>query len=211
MLECHHAQFITISLAYLTKCSTEMSPGEPHRQALVHVRNKLSYFNHSFSNCINAYKLYVEALSSWLQKCILQPQERRKGRRAAVFPPRQALSPPIFVLCNDWLLGLKSLPARELCDSIEDVIAILLHESFEQTVEGELSGKVAGQPECNQGSEAKQEQNCGRHSSLHELKASLTRLFDRLAKFSETSLRVHEDVKQASEIAYIAYASVVIE
>ncbi|WOL18526.1 hypothetical protein Cni_G27323 [Canna indica] len=206
MIECHHAQFITISLAYLTKRSTDATLGERYRQALIHVKNEMSFFSCSFSNWINAYKSYVDALSTWLQKCILQPQERRKGRRV-FFPPGQALSPPIFVLCKDWLLGLKSLPTKELSDSIEDVMSTL-HGSFEQPVEDEQSGKVADEPKCIQGFEGKEEQN---HESLStnldELKAVLTRLFDRLTKFAEASLKVHEDVKQANEIASIAYAN----
>ncbi|KAJ8510382.1 hypothetical protein OPV22_000816 [Ensete ventricosum] len=208
MLECHHAQFITITLAYLMKSSTAAALGEPCRQALNHLINEMGSFSHTFSNWISAYKSYVEALSTWLQKCVLQPQERRKGRRV-IFPPRQAISPPIFVLCNSWLLGLKSLPSKDLCDSIEDIMSTL-HDSFEQPTEAEQAGKMADEPENIRGFDGKQVQDCGRPSNLDELKTGLTRLFDRLTKFSETSLKVHEDVKQGIEIASIAYANIVV-
>ncbi|RWW32947.1 hypothetical protein GW17_00002340 [Ensete ventricosum] len=208
MLECHHAQFITITLAYLMKSSTAAALGEPCRQALNHLINEMGSFSHTFSNWISAYKSYVEALSTWLQKCVLQPQERRKGRRV-IFPPRQAISPPIFVLCNSWLLGLKSLPSKDLCDSIEDIMSTL-HDSFEQPTEVEQAGKMADEPENSRGFDGKQVQDCGRPSNLDELKTGLTRLFDRLTKFSETSLKVHEDVKQGIEIASIAYANIVV-
>ncbi|RRT66463.1 hypothetical protein B296_00011377, partial [Ensete ventricosum] len=208
MLECHHAQFITITLAYLMKSSAAAALGEPCRQALNHLINEMGSFRHTFSNWISAYKSYVEALSTWLQKCVLQPQERRKGRRV-IFPPRQAISPPIFVLCNSWLLGLRSLPSKDLCDSIEDIMSTL-HDSFEQPTEAEQAGKMADEPENSRGFDGKQVQDCGRPSNLDELKTGLTRLFDRLTKFSETSLKVHEDVKQGIEIASIAYANIVV-
>ncbi|CAL9781759.1 unnamed protein product [Musa acuminata subsp. burmannicoides] len=208
MLECHHAQFITITLAYLTRSSTAAALGEPYRQALSHLINEMGYFSHTFSIWVSAYKSYVEALSTWLQKCVLHPQERRKGRRV-IFPPHQALSPPIFVLCNGWLLGLKSLPSKDLCDSIEEIMSIL-HDSFEQPTEAEQAGKMADEPENCRGFDGKQVRDCGRHSNLDELKTGLTRLFDRLTKFSETSLKVHEDVKQGIEIASIAYANIVV-
>ncbi|URD83388.1 DUF630 DUF632 domains containing protein [Musa troglodytarum] len=208
MLECHHAQFITITLAYLTKSSTAAALGESYRQALSHLINEMGYFSHTFSNWVSAYKSYVEDLSTWLQKCVLQPQERRKGRRV-IFPPHQALSPPIFVLCNGWILGLKSLPCKDLCDSIEEIMSIL-HDSFEQPTEAEQVGKMADELENSRGFDGKQVRDCGRPSNLDELKTGLTRLFDRLTKFSETSLKVHEDVKQGNEIASIAYANIVV-
>ncbi|XP_072984325.1 uncharacterized protein [Typha latifolia] len=206
MLECHHAQFITISLAYHVKSSSAAPASESRRQAMVLLCNEMDCFASSFQNWVTAHKSYLQALNSWLQKCVLQPQERRKGRKVA-FPPRQALSPPIFVLCSNWLTGLASVPAEELCNSIKDVISVL-HESFAQQVE---ENKVKEDSENTQ--------DCGdlknneyekleTATSFSCLQTSLVRLFDRLTRVSELSLKVHEDAKQATEMACMAYSSV---
>ncbi|XP_029119353.1 uncharacterized protein [Elaeis guineensis] len=203
MLECHHAQFITISLAYHMKSSAASPHGEPYRQALMHLQSELECFRSSFANWVNAHKSYVGALNAWLQKCLLQPKERRKGRKVS-FPPRQALSPPIFVLCHDLLAGLNSLPSEELCDSIKGIVSVL-HDSFEQQMEVKQTGKNAEKPENDREFEKNEDEKCRRALNLDNLQSSLTRLFDWFTKFSEASLKVYEDVKQGNEIARIAY------
>ena len=97
MLECHHKQFITITLAYHVKDSTSARQGEHHhhRQAAMHLWNEMDNFSSSFRNWVTAHKSYVEALNAWLQKCVLQPpQDRRRRKRKVSFPPRQAVSLP---------------------------------------------------------------------------------------------------------------------
>ncbi|XP_008803752.2 protein ALTERED PHOSPHATE STARVATION RESPONSE 1-like [Phoenix dactylifera] len=205
MLECHHSQFITISLAYHMKNSAASPHSEPYRQALTHLQSELVCFCSSFANWVNAHKSYVGALNTWLQKCILQPKERRKGRKVG-FPPRQALSPPIFVLCHDLLAGLASLPSEELCDSIKGIVSVL-HDSFEQQMEGKQTGKNLENPENDGEFENNEDEKFRRASSLDNLQSSLTRLFDWFTKFSEASLKVYEDVKQGNEIARIAYTN----
>ena len=104
MLECHHKQFITITLAYHVKDSTSARQGEHHhhRQAAMHLWNEMDSFSSSFRNWVTAHKSYVEALNAWLQKCVLQPpQDRRRRKHKVSFPPRQVVSPPIFILCGD--------------------------------------------------------------------------------------------------------------
>lgn len=205
MLECHHSQFITISLAYHMKTSVASPHGEPYKQALMHLQRELVCFCSSFSNWVNAHKSYVGALNAWLQKCILQPKERRKGRKVA-FPPRQALSPPIFVLCHDLLAGLTSLPSEELCNSIKGIVSIL-QESFEQQMEEKQTRKNPEKPENDGEFEKIEDEKCRRASNLDNLQSSLTRLFDWFTKFAEASLKVYEDVKQGNDIARIAYTN----
>ncbi|XP_020100981.1 uncharacterized protein LOC109718914 [Ananas comosus] len=200
MLECHHSQFITISLAYHAKSSTTSTPPsrDGHRkQALVHLKNELEFFSSSFTNWVDALESYVAALNSWLQKCVLQPQENRRGRRRAIFPPRQALSPPIFVLCSDWLTGMRVVPYDFLRDCVKE-LTTLLHDFIEKLVEEdkkrkEERGEIGGTEKIEN------------YSKLVSLQASLAKVFDKLAKFSEASLKVYEDVKQGHEIARTAY------
>ena len=73
MLECHHKQFITITLAYHVKSSTSAQQGEHHRQAAMSLWNEMDSFSSSFRNWVTAHQSYMEALNAWLQKCVLQP------------------------------------------------------------------------------------------------------------------------------------------
>ncbi|KAL5982145.1 hypothetical protein ACLOJK_016214 [Asimina triloba] len=212
MLECHHTQHITITLAYHAKSSTT-SKSEAQRQVVVHLQNEVESFGSSFVDWINAQTSYVEALNGWLQNCILQPQERSRGRRAA-FSPRQARAPPIFVLCRDWSAGIKALPYKDFSDTIKGIVSDL-HGLFGLQVGEQMNqqGEEQSKEESNDLDENRElerrddGERGDRLSNLSSLQASLTRAFDRLTKFAEASLKLYEDVRQASEAARVGYAT----
>ncbi|KAG8090167.1 hypothetical protein GUJ93_ZPchr0011g27988 [Zizania palustris] len=211
MLECHHKQFITISLAYHVKSSTTAQHGEHHRRAAIHLWNEMDCFSSSFKMWVTAHKLYVESLNAWLQKCLLQPpQDRRRRKRKVSFPPRQALSPPIFVLCRDWLTMMESLPTDELCKSIKEAMQ-LLHDSFEHQADQNKptseSRPRSESQECGMLENNEQEVS-GRVESVEGLQSKLTTVLDRLTKFSEASLKHYEELKLNYEMARDAYKTV---
>ncbi|KQK18213.1 nitrate regulatory gene2 protein isoform X1 [Brachypodium distachyon] len=212
MLECHLKQFITISLAYHVKSSTSVQQGEHHRQAAQYLWNEMDCFLSSFKIWVTAQKSYVEALNAWLQKCILQPpQDRRRRKRKVSFPPRQALSPPIFVLCADWLSRMESLPTDELCKSIKDVM-LLLRDSFEYQPD---QHKPRSEPHSRSESqecgmlENNEQETCGGVASLEGLQSKLTTVLNCLTEFAKASLKDHEELKQNYEMAHVAYKTVV--
>ncbi|KAL3647008.1 hypothetical protein CASFOL_009180 [Castilleja foliolosa] len=203
MLECHHSQYITISLAYHAKGSTVAPPGETQRQIINQLQDEVEYFGLSFANWINSYTSYIEALNSWLQNCILQPRERQKGRRA--FSPRRYLAPPIFVLCRDWSTGIKSLPSQEVSDAIKGFLCDLRRYVRHQAEE---SRKTEANIDLqNDETENKDEGNNenGGGSNVSCIQGSLTRVLDRLSKFSEGSVKMCEDILQKCESARNAY------
>uniref|UniRef100_A0A0E0DNY7 DUF632 domain-containing protein n=1 Tax=Oryza meridionalis TaxID=40149 RepID=A0A0E0DNY7_9ORYZ len=207
MLECHHKQFITISLAYHVKSSTMVQQGEHHRRAAAHLWNELDCFSSSFRIWVTAHKSYVESLNAWLQKCVLQPaQDRRRRKRKVSFPPRHALSPPIFVLCRDWLAMMESqsLPTDELCKSIKEVMQ-LLRGSFDHPADHQNKTTTESKSrnesqECGMLENNEQEVS-GSVEAVEGLKSKLTTVLDRLTKFSEASLKHYEELKQNYEIA----------
>ena len=207
MLECHHKQFITITLAYHVKSSTPVQQGEHDRQAALNLLYEMDIFSSSFRNWVTAHQSYVEALNAWLQKCVLQPpQDRRRRKRKVSFPPRQAVSPPIFILCRDWLTLTESLPADELCKSIKDVMQ-LLRDSFEHQDDQnkpKSESQECGMLENNEQEEAKS----GSVPAAEGLQSRLTMVLDRLTKFSEASLKCYEELKQNYEIARDDYKRV---
>ncbi|KAK6923739.1 protein of unknown function DUF632 [Dillenia turbinata] len=203
MLEHHHAQYITISLAYHTRSSTGNSTGDMHRQILAQLQHEMECFGLSFANWVNCHASYVEALNGWLQNCILLPQERRSRRP---FSPRRVLAPPIFILCRDWSGGIKSLPSEELNDAIKAFLSDL-HRSDSQQAEELPMRETELESSKNRELESKGERNDNNFSNLSGIHSSLTRLLDRLTKYSEASLKMYEEVRQKSEAAQIAYSN----
>ncbi|GLT43973.1 hypothetical protein SLA2020_178940 [Shorea laevis] len=203
MLECHHAQYITISLAYHSRNSTGTPQGDTQRQIMAQLQEELECFGLSFTNWVNSHASYVDALNNWLQNCILQPQERSKNKRP--FSPRRALAPPIFVLCRDWSAGIKELPAEELNNSIKAFLSNL-SDLMEQ--QGEVVPKT--QKFDDAGNEESEGKDCYRNdnvsSNLCCMQTSLSKVLDRLSKFSEASLKMYEDVRLKSEAARDAYS-----
>ncbi|CAN1224880.1 Protein ALTERED PHOSPHATE STARVATION RESPONSE 1, partial [Linum perenne] len=182
MLECHHAQYITISLAYHSRATTATPRGDTRQEMLSQLLQEIECFGLGFTNWVNSHTSYVEALNGWLQHCIIQPQERSKNRRP--FSPRRVVAPPIFVVCRDWSVGIKALPSEELNDSIKSFLSEvrqLMHQRSEDSEDASVS-----------------------LSCIH---TSLTKVLDRLNKFSEASLKMYEDIRQKSEAARVAYST----
>ncbi|VVA32938.1 PREDICTED: of unknown [Prunus dulcis] len=201
MLECHHAQYITISLAYHSKSSTVTSQGDSRRLIMAQLLDEIECFGLSFANWINSHTSYVEALNGWLHNCIMQPRERSKSRRP--FSPRRVVAPPIFVLFRDWAVGIQALPSNELTDAIRTFLSDLRHLMAQQA-DSQKNQRTA---DANNGeSENKDDENSEESSpNLSCIHSSLTKVLDRLTKFSEESLKMYEDIRQKSEAARIAY------
>ncbi|KAJ0252421.1 Uncharacterized protein HA466_0132150 [Hirschfeldia incana] len=184
MLECHHSQYITISLAY--HCRNASKNGRENalkRRIWSELLEETECFGLSFADLVNGMSSYVEALNGWLHNCVLLPQERSTRNRRP-WSPRRVLAPPIFVLCRDWSAGIKSLPSDELSGSIKEFSA-----DMEMLGEEEKEDSVLGSEDL---------------SSVH---SSLAKLLERLKKFSEASLKMYEDVKVKSEEAVVAYTN----
>ncbi|KAL8047173.1 hypothetical protein ABFX02_08G222300 [Erythranthe guttata] len=196
MLECHHSQYITISLAYHAKGCAVAPPGETQRQIMNQLQDEVECFGLSFADWINSYTSYVDSMHSWLQNCILQPRERHKGRRA--FSPRRQLAPPIFVLLRDWSVGIKSLPSQEVSDGIRAFLSDL-RDSIRAVDSLEKKGETEGGDGGNGNGDR------DRPSNISCIQASLTRVLDRLTKFSEGSVKMCEDIALKCDSAKNAY------
>ncbi|XWS44899.1 hypothetical protein CRYUN_Cryun15aG0089400 [Craigia yunnanensis] len=98
MLECHHSQYITISLAYHSRNSTGAPQGDTCREIMAQLQQEIECFGVSFTDWVNSHASYLEALNGWLQNCIIEPQERSKNRNP--FSPHRYLGfgLPIFVV-----------------------------------------------------------------------------------------------------------------
>jgi len=203
MLECHHAQYITISLAYHSRSPTgALLQGDVRREIMSRLLEEVELFGLSFANWINSLTSYVEALNAWLQNCILLPRERSKSRRP--FSPRRLLAPPIFVLCRDWSAGIKALPSEELSEAIINFLSDL-HLRTEQQSDQLLRKQNSTNARTAETESKTNEDNEDESANLSCIHARLTKVLDRLTKFSEASLKMYEDIRQKSEAARNAY------
>ncbi|XP_044469814.1 protein ALTERED PHOSPHATE STARVATION RESPONSE 1-like [Mangifera indica] len=203
MLECHHAQYITISLAYHSRSSAGTPQGDTHKQILAQLLEEVECFGLSFADWINSLTSYVIALNGWLNNCILPQQERSKSRKP--FSPRRAVAPPIFVLCRDWSAGLSSLPSDELSNEIKTFLSDLQQLMQQQAEQQQEKQKLL---DANNGeSEGKDdEKNDNASVNLSCLHTSLAKVLDRLNKFSEASLKMYEDIRLKNDQAVESYA-----
>lgn len=202
MLECHHAQYITISLAYHSRSTTGALQGDARREKMTRLLEEVEFFGLSFANWINSLTSYVEALNAWLQNCILQPRERSRSRRP--FSPRRVLAPPIFVLGRDWSAGIKALPSEELSQAIRNFLSDL-HLRTEQQDDQLLKKQNSANASTAETESKANEENEDHPTNLSSIHARLTKVLDRLTKFSEASLKMYEDIRQKSEAARNAY------
>ncbi|CAN6910468.1 unnamed protein product, partial [Brassica oleracea] len=183
MLECHHSQYITISLAYHCRNTSKTGPENAlKRRIWSELLEETECFGLSFADLVNSMTSYVEALNGWLHNCVLLPQERSTRNRRP-WSPRRVLAPPIFVLCRDWSAGMKSLPSDELSRSIKEF-----------STDMEMLGE-------------EKEDSVLVSEDLSTVHSSLAKLLERLKKFSEASLKMYEDVKVKSEEAVVAYTN----
>ncbi|KAJ0097055.1 hypothetical protein Patl1_27248 [Pistacia atlantica] len=203
MLECHHAQYITISLAYHSRSSTGTPQGDTRKQILSQLLEEVECFGLSFADWVNSLTSYVIALNGWLHNCILPQRERSKIRKP--FSPRRAVAPPIFVLCRDWSAGLSSLPSEELSNDIKTFLSDLLQLMQQQAEQQQEKQKLL---DANNGeSEGKDdEKNDNVSMNLCGLHSSLAKVLDRLNKFSEASLKMYEDIRLKNDQAVESYA-----
>lgn len=197
MLQCHRAQYITISSAYDSNISkTRSHLDEDKNRVMSELLHETERFGSSFSDMVKSYTSYVESINSWLQNCIVLPKERVKGRR--VFSPRQAVAPMIFVIFRDWSTGLRTLPSQKLSDAIKTFVSHIRLVCVEEHESKEISL-------IENGEQTKQDDVIG--SDLSMIHSSMTKVLDLMTKFSEDSVKMYEDIKEKSEIAGNVYSN----
>jgi hypothetical protein len=193
MQEVHQMQHTIISQADV-KISSISPSSESQKHALMSLITELNFLHSSLASWVEAYKNYVGGLYSWLQKWVVQPRDRSRGRRLTL-SPRQHLAPPLFVLLEDWSAGISSLPSEESCDSIKNLAADL-KKMYKQQAAKKKSLDTRAEYGKSQ-TEVK----------LATLQGGLTTMFDRLSTLSDAMASLSENVKREAEIAREAYTT----
>jgi hypothetical protein len=196
MQEVHQMQHTIISQAD-AKISAVSPSSESQKHTMMNLITELGFLHSSLASWADAYKNYVGGLYSWLQKCVVQPRDRTRGRRLTL-SPRQHLAPPLFVLLEDWSAGMTSLPSEESCDSIRNLAADLKKMYKQQAAKKRSSDAGAEDKNAEHGKSETE-------AKLATLQGGLTTMFDRLSKLSDAMASLSENVKREAEIAREAY------
>lgn len=203
MLECHKQQY-NIIVAATNNGSIKLSAirSESHRQATMLLQFELSSLCSSFTKWMSSHKSYLEAINGWLLKCILLNPMRQKAsrRRNFQFSPKRSLAPPIFVACRDWLKLLDELPAREVADSVKDLIDVTAHFLPRQE-KGRGTKRAGGMYEELQGHDVTVDWNLNYDS----LQSGLVVFLDRLKYFADVSVAKYESLQKSIDEAKAAY------
>jgi hypothetical protein len=197
MQEVHQMQHTIISQADV-KISSISPSSESQKHALMSLITELNFLHSSLASWVDAYKNYVGGLYSWLQKWVVQPRDRSRGRRLTL-SPRQHLAPPLFVLLEDWSAGISSLPSEESCDSIKN-LAVDLKKMYKQQAAKKRSSDTRAEDKAADDGKSETEMK------LATLQGGLTTMFDRLSTLSDAMASLSENVKREAEIAWEAYS-----
>ncbi|KAM0880369.1 hypothetical protein ACQ4PT_033613 [Festuca glaucescens] len=196
MQEIHQMQHTIISQAD-AKNSTISPSSESQKHTVMNLITELGFLHSSLASWADAYKNYVGGLHSWLQKCVVQPRDRSRGRRLTL-SPRQHLAPPLFVLLEDWSAGMTSLPSEESCDSIKNLAADLKKMYKQKAAKKRSLGTRAEDKNAEHGKSETE-------AKLATLQGGLTTMFDRLSKLSDAMASLSKNVKREAEITREAY------
>ncbi|KAI4297849.1 hypothetical protein L6164_037713 [Bauhinia variegata] len=227
MLDCHRSQCEAIREArILGSIGSRKKGGDGHLLATKQLEQELINWTFQFSSWISAQKGYVRALNNWLLKCLLyEPEETPDG--IVPFSPGRIGAPPIFVICNQWSQALERVSEKEVVDSMH-VFTMSVLQIWEQdrlelhqlmTVNKDLERKVRNVDREDQklqkqiqALERKMVLTSGEGKSLSvseniiyqsdkssSLQASLQRIFEAMERFSDSSVKVYEELLQRRE------------
>ncbi|CAN8247042.1 unnamed protein product [Cochlearia groenlandica] len=199
MLECHKVQFQLIKACYRSGNIKLNMQSELHRQVTSHLEDELSALASSFTKWFTGQKSYIQAINEWLVKCVSLPQKSTKRKRRQPQPSLRNYGPPIYATCGIWLEKLEDLPAKEVSSSIKalasDVSRFLPRQEKNRTKK-HRSGE-------NQTLQEETLEDCG--PGFDRFKTSLEGFVGQLNQFSESSVKMYEELKQGIQEAKDKY------
>ncbi|XP_031122787.1 nitrate regulatory gene2 protein-like [Ipomoea triloba] len=123
MLDCHKLQLHVVSIAHSPGNIKVSINSDSHRQTIINLENELISLSSSFMKWIGAQKTYVEAINTWLLKCVFFEDKSSKKKRSLLIPARKAVGPPIYVICSVWMDMFESLPTKDVVDATKSLAA----------------------------------------------------------------------------------------
>uniref|UniRef100_A0A0E0B633 DUF632 domain-containing protein n=1 Tax=Oryza glumipatula TaxID=40148 RepID=A0A0E0B633_9ORYZ len=119
MLECHQIQLHAISQAKNIDSMIDGAKfGEAHMDLIKRLELQHLDWIASFASWVNAQKSYVGTLNDWLRKGVTyEPEVTDDG--VPPFSPGRLGAPPIFVIYNNWAVGVGRISEKEVVEAMQ--------------------------------------------------------------------------------------------
>lgn len=127
MSECHQIQCHALSQAKNMDSTIAAARfSEAHMDLIKRLELQLLDLIASFAAWVNAQKSYVSTLNEWLKKGIdYVPEVTDDG--TPPFSPGRLGAPPLFVICNNWAIGIGRTSEKEVVDTMQAFASNVLH------------------------------------------------------------------------------------
>uniref|UniRef100_A0A0E0M460 DUF632 domain-containing protein n=1 Tax=Oryza punctata TaxID=4537 RepID=A0A0E0M460_ORYPU len=119
MLECHQIQLHAISQAKNIDSMIDGAKfGEAHMDLIKRLELQHLDWIACFASWVNAQKSYVGTLNDWLRKGVTyEPEVTDDG--VPPFSPGRLGAPPIFVIYNNWAVGVGRISEKEVVEAMQ--------------------------------------------------------------------------------------------
>ncbi|KAM0909444.1 hypothetical protein ACQ4PT_014811 [Festuca glaucescens] len=127
MSECHQIQCHALSQAKNIDYNIVAARfSEAHADLIKWLELQLLDLVATFTTWVNAQKSYINTINDWLKKGIdYVPGVTDDG--TPPFSPGRLGAPPIFIICNNWAMGITRISETEVVDTMQAFAANVLH------------------------------------------------------------------------------------
>lgn len=215
MLDCHKLQLHIVSIAHSPGNIKISINSDSHRQIIINLENELSSLSSSFMKWIGAQKTYVEAINTWLLKCVFFEDKSSKKKRRQLLPSRK-VGPPIYVICGVWMDMFDSLPTKDVVDATKSLAAEITHflprheknqaKGANHPHQYDWQSGVNGDPGITPSrDDASGDCIAGNYDRFQ---TSLAAFLGQLSKFAESSVKMFAHLQKATQDAKSMYERV---
>ncbi|MQM20751.1 hypothetical protein Taro_053779 [Colocasia esculenta] len=219
MMECHRSQCqAMIESKNLDAIVSGGKFNDAHMEATKQLELSLLSWIDAFFCWFNAQRNLVKALNDWFFKCIIyEPEITADG--VIPFSPGRLGAPSVFIVCNQWLQAMDDKSHKEALTAMQAFASSVLQlwEQYRLAVRqrmmanNDMSRQIKAQEREEQVIHravdalnkklvlASESNGIMLHQSHSSLQEGLKHVFDAMARFSEASVKIYEDLLARSE------------
>ncbi|KAG8050363.1 hypothetical protein GUJ93_ZPchr0009g1677 [Zizania palustris] len=229
MLECHQIQLHAISQAKNIDSMIDGAKfGEDHMDLIKRLELEHLDWITCFASWVNAQKNYVSTLNDWLRKGVTyEPEVTDDG--VPPFSPGRLGAPPIFVICNNWAVGVGRISEKEVVEAMQAFASNVLslwerhrseqrqglmankgmdrdlrvmerdEQSMRKALEAQNKKLVLISNRSGVSLSAKVLHDGGPHAETGSLQLSLKNIFEAMENFTAASANTYKDLHLRSE------------
>ncbi|KAJ8766797.1 hypothetical protein K2173_008351 [Erythroxylum novogranatense] len=202
MFKCHKLQLNIIEIAYNNGLGKISMQAESRRQITINLEYELTALSSNFTKWIGAQKSYLQAINSWLFKCVFLPEKPSKRKRRQPTPSLilRFHGPPIYVTCGAWLEKLEALPVKEVTESVKNLAVettcFLPHQEKNQGRTAEAATSKAEIGSDSAVNMLRDEASEDFITGSERFRLSLEGFLSQLKSFSESSVKMYLELQK---------------